>query len=96
MNQVLAERCQGKCVLLERPKTRMTEIKEMKEFEGEVKKKQEVSSLTRLGEQVEPKLEMKAMRSRLGDFDLKNSQGAPGTLGLGVSALHVRLLSQPL
>jgi len=33
----------------------MTEIKEVKEFEGEVKKKQEVSSLTRLGEQVEPK-----------------------------------------
>ena len=53
MNLVLPKGCWGKFVLLERPKTRVTEIKEeVKEFEREVKEKEEVSPLTRLGEQV--------------------------------------------
>ena len=74
---------------LERPKTRVTE------FEKEMKEKEEILPLTRLGEQVEPAKAvvakvMEAMRPRLGDSDPEKFQGSPDTFGPGVSALHDR------
>ena len=95
MNESGVSREVSEKIPLERPKTQVTE------FEKEMKEKEEILPLTRLGEQVEPAKAvvakvMEAMRPRLGNSDFENLQGAPGTLGPGVSALHGRLLSQSL
>ena len=93
MNRVLAEECQKKFIPLERPKTRVSEIEEeVKEFEGQVKKKEEYHLYSfrlagRTGEASDGE-DGGDNASSAGLSDLKNP---PGKLGPGVSALHGKL-----